>query len=326
MVSCNTSCPFFTITSYIPDYPITILRPNITYPFIANHPQPSQVPNKTPPLANFSAWCHTTQIFQADFYRSEIAFYRRGSGFPNRQLGSLYWQLEDIWQAPTWAGIEYDGRWKVLHYAAKDIYEPVIIAPFYNTTTGDLEVYVTSDLWSPVSGIVTFGCYTWSGTPVTNLSSIIPATATPFTVGALNTTRVLALNTADLALDLTDLVLYMNLSATGPLPNTLTNRTFHHENFFSAVPLSKAQLVDPGLRLSYSNTTRNFTVQATSGVAAWVWLDYPAGAVVNFDSNGFWLLPGRAREVEVNVKSDGTDGKWVEGVSVGSLWNNTLAE
>ena len=55
------------------------------------------VPNKTDPLANFSTWCHTTQIFQADFYKSEIQAYRRGSGLPNRQLGSLYWQLEDIW-------------------------------------------------------------------------------------------------------------------------------------------------------------------------------------------------------------------------------------
>ena len=283
-----------------------------------------QVPNKTLPLANFSAWCHTTQIFQADFYRSEIAFYRRGSGFPNRQLGSLYWQLEDIWQAPTWAGIEYDGRWKVLHYAAKDIYEPVIITPFFTPTTGELEVYVTSDLWSPIDGIVTFESSPWSGTPVTNLSSIIPTT-TPFTVGALNTTRVLALNIADLDVDLTDLVLYMNLSATGPLPNTDTNQTFHHENFLSEI-LSKAKLVDPGLQLSYSTATGNFTVQATSGVAAWVWIDYPAGAVVSFDTNGFWLLPGRAREVGVNVKSDETGGKWVEGVSVRSMWDNTVAE
>lgn len=68
------------------------------------------VPNKANSVANFSAWCHTTQIFQADFYKSEISFYRRGSGLPNRQLGSLYWQLEDIWQAPSWAGIEYDGK------------------------------------------------------------------------------------------------------------------------------------------------------------------------------------------------------------------------
>lgn len=186
-------------------------------------------------------------------------------------------------------------------------------------------MYVTSDLWSPVDGVVVFGCYTWSGTPITNLSSIIPAT-TPFTVGALNTTRVLGLNTADLALDLTNLVLYMNLSATGPLPNTSANRTFNHENFFSAVPLSKAQLADPGLQLSYSDTTRNFTVRATSGVAAWVWIDYPAGAVVSFDTNGFWLLPGRARDIGVNVKSDDTGGRWVQGVSVGSLWDNTLAE
>ena len=70
----------------------------------------TEVPNKTHSIANFSSWCYATQIFQADFYKSQISYYRRGSGFPNRQLGSLYWQLEDIWQAPTWAGIEYDGK------------------------------------------------------------------------------------------------------------------------------------------------------------------------------------------------------------------------
>lgn len=81
------------------------------------------VPDKADPIANFSAWCWATQIFQADLYKSEIEFYRRGSGLANRQLGSLYWQLEgmscsefcgdpklikspqkDIWVAPTWAG------------------------------------------------------------------------------------------------------------------------------------------------------------------------------------------------------------------------------
>lgn len=44
------------------------------------------IPNKTNPIANFSAWCHATQIFQADLYVSQIYFYRRGSGLPNRQL------------------------------------------------------------------------------------------------------------------------------------------------------------------------------------------------------------------------------------------------
>lgn len=94
------------------------------------------IPNKTDSVANFSAWCHATQIFQAEFYTSQIEFYRRGSGLPERNLGSLYWQLEDIWVAPTWASVEYDGRWKVLHYAAKRSYEPVIIAPYVDTQTG----------------------------------------------------------------------------------------------------------------------------------------------------------------------------------------------
>jgi beta-mannosidase len=47
------------------------------------------IPNKTDPIANFSAWCHATQIFQADLYVSQIQFYRRGSGLPNRQLVSV---------------------------------------------------------------------------------------------------------------------------------------------------------------------------------------------------------------------------------------------
>jgi len=59
------------------------------------------LPHYSDPVSNFSSWCRTTQIFQADFYRTQITYYRRGSGFPERQSMSLYWQLEGIWQAPT---------------------------------------------------------------------------------------------------------------------------------------------------------------------------------------------------------------------------------
>ncbi|CCC09001.1 hypothetical protein SMACR_03170 [Sordaria macrospora] len=76
------------------------------------------IPNKTDAIGNFSAWIWSTQVFQADFYKSQIQFYRVGVGKPECQLGCLYWQLEDIWQAPTWAGVEYEGRWKVLHNVA----------------------------------------------------------------------------------------------------------------------------------------------------------------------------------------------------------------
>lgn len=278
-------------------------------------------PNKTEPLANFSAWCWATQVFQAEYYSSQIQFYRRGSALPERQLGSLYWQLEDQWQAPTWAGIEYDGRWKVLHYVAKDIYQPVIVSPFLDVTTNNFEVWVISDLWSTVSASVNLVWYDWSGQRL----SISTPTFIQAEVGAINGTRILSTNLNDIlaGYDSSNAILVMEVSAQGTLPNSNRTQTFKHTNWFHADRLSRARIVDPGLELSYSKTTSKFIVKATKGVAAWVWLDYPSGAVLNFDANAFWLLPGQEREVGYKVKSDTTDGKWIEGVKVWSLWDNT---
>jgi beta-mannosidase len=278
------------------------------------------VPNHVDSVANFSAWCQVTQVFQADFYRSQITYYRRGSGMRERQLGSLYWQLEDIWQAPTWAGIEYDGRWKVLHYVAKDIYQPVIIASYQNGTTGELTAYVTSDLWSPTVGTATFAWYGYNG------SLLAPPSTVPFTVGPLNTTRVLDTNTNAIPYNLEDAVLKMNITATGSLPNGGGTKVFKHEAYFHILDLNQAILQDPGLKLEYDSGTGNFTIEATKAVAAWVWLDIPAGTLANFDTNAFWLVPGDGKkEIGVTVKNDSSFGKWVGKVTAKSLWDNTQA-
>ena len=211
------------------------------------------------------------------------------------------------------------GRWKVLHYTAKDIYQPVIISPFYNITTGDFEIYVTSDLWSSATGTATFQWYHWDGTPIAETST--PSVA--FTVGALNTTRVLKITLDNSTLDFNDALLYMSVTAKGQLPNTDTTTTFTHDNFFHPFSLAEAELVDPGLVLSYDDKTMKFTVEATTGIAIWTWLDYPAGALVQFEDNGFLLLPGRKKEVGFTLVS-GTVSELVGGVTVGSLWDNKL--
>jgi len=208
----------------------------------------------------------------------------------------------------------------------------VIIAPYYNVTTGNLSVWVTSDLWEAVSGTVTFTWMDWSGKELsTNLTKSVD-----FEVGAINSTQVLqTFTTESLAdYDLTNVVLHMTVEADGSLPvgiNLLTSQwdyeliltsqntnetlTFRHDNWFHPTALRDAQLVDPGLSLTYSNSTKNFTVAASTGVAAWVWLDYGSGAVVAFDSNAFWLEPGQPREVGYKVKSDSTGGGWIGTVS-----------
>lgn len=45
---------------------------------------------------------------------------------PNRGrcMGTLYWQINDDWPAPSWSSIDYFGRWKALHYMAQKFYAP----------------------------------------------------------------------------------------------------------------------------------------------------------------------------------------------------------
>ncbi|KAJ5983860.1 hypothetical protein N7481_005959 [Penicillium waksmanii] len=284
------------------------------------------IPNKHDPVANFSAWCDATQMFQADMYKSQIQFYRRGSGMPERQLGSLYWQLEDIWQAPTWAGIEYDGRWKKLHYMAQDIYQPIIVSPFWNYTTEGLSVYVTSDLWETARGTVNLTWVDLSGKPIPGNAGT-PRTK-QFTVGGLNSTEIYATGLSDLSLpDRTDAVLVLSINARGSLPNAGDAvSTFTHRNQFTPVFPNKLSLVDPKLSVSFDEEDNTFIVEAKNGVSLYTWLDYPSGVVGYFDENNFTLLPGEKKKLMFHVQKDETGGKWVKDVTVRSLWDQTTTQ
>ncbi|KAL5000101.1 glycoside hydrolase superfamily [Aspergillus recurvatus] len=280
------------------------------------------IPDNPDPAANFSAWCLATQLFQADFYKSQIQFYRRGSGMPERQLGSLYWQLEDIWQGPTWAGIEYDGRWKVLHYVARDIYQPIIISPFWNYTTGDLDIYVTSDLWETASGTVNLKWLTLSGEKVTDNAGT--PTTLQFTVGAINSTKIYNTNIHNLNLsDTRNSILTLSLASQAHLPNAKETTSLAHGNYFTPSFPKDLALVDPDLELSYDAQTGVFTVEAKSGVSLYTWLDYPAGLVGYFTENAFLLVPGQKKEVRFVVQDGPEDGdwEWQSEVTVRSLWD-----
>ncbi|KAG2122832.1 glycoside hydrolase family 2 protein [Suillus cothurnatus] len=101
----------------------------------------------------FAQWCWSTQLFQSMNMVAEIAWYRRGAGLGENNLGSLVWQLNDIWQGVSWSAIEYSGRWKVLQYGMATVYSPVIINPFWFPGNESLTILATSDRWETGMGL-----------------------------------------------------------------------------------------------------------------------------------------------------------------------------
>ena len=98
-------------------------------------------------------------------------------------MGAMYWQFNDIWQAPTWSSLEYGGKWKMSHYYSKRSFSPILISPSIDPTKRMLFVHVVSDLpidsYSDTIIIKVFNYENFNAKVVKNIE---------FTVGPLNTT------------------------------------------------------------------------------------------------------------------------------------------
>jgi beta-mannosidase len=74
---------------------------------------------------DFEKLIYITQLAQVNAIKYGVEHFRR---FKGRCNGSLYWQLNDCWPGTSWSSIDYYGRWKALHYAAKRFYAPVLLS------------------------------------------------------------------------------------------------------------------------------------------------------------------------------------------------------
>ncbi|KAI5121557.1 hypothetical protein M0805_000738 [Coniferiporia weirii] len=270
----------------------------------------------------FAQWCWSTQVFQALNMVSEIAWYRRGAGLGENNLGALVWQLNDIWQGVSWSSIEYSGRWKVLQYALGGAFAPVTIYPFWTPSNQTLEVLVTSDRWETVKGTAQLTWFDWNGK---ELNSSVHE----FTVPTLNNSIVLAATGLDsiLPTGVNSTSAWMRLNLTAETESgTVTN-----EQFFTPVSLAEVPLVDPAIHIE-RGADFTFTLSAQGGVAPFTWLDHPSGTVGIFvdassgkPSNGFYLVPGMDRTVKfiLNEGLSKTPRLDPAGFVVRSLWNNT---
>ncbi len=74
---------------------------------------------------DFESLLYASQLLQMDSIRYGVEHFRR---FRGRCMGTIVWQLNDIWPVASWASIDYFGRWKALHYAEKRMFAPILIS------------------------------------------------------------------------------------------------------------------------------------------------------------------------------------------------------
>lgn len=58
-------------------------------------------------------------------------------------MGALYWQINDNWPLVSWASVEYGGKWKQLHYLARNFNAPAITLSLQKD--GKLELWSVND-------------------------------------------------------------------------------------------------------------------------------------------------------------------------------------
>jgi beta-mannosidase len=72
---------------------------------------------------------YLSQIQQSRCYETAINYWRSlRSDVTAQTMGILYWQLNDIWEGPSWASMEWGGRWKPLQYTVKRVFSEVSIS------------------------------------------------------------------------------------------------------------------------------------------------------------------------------------------------------
>jgi beta-mannosidase len=104
------------------------------------------VNNYTGVTLNLTRFSYLSQVMQAYALELAISSLRGSKPF---NMGSLYWQLNDVWPVSSWATIDYHQIKKAAHYSIKKLYEPLLFncyEPFSkNSSNSSYKVNIIND-------------------------------------------------------------------------------------------------------------------------------------------------------------------------------------
>jgi beta-mannosidase len=254
---------------------------------------------------NFAGLVYLSQLLQAEAMRVGVEHWRRHPACS----GALYWQLNDCWPVASWAGIDYYGRWKAMHYASRRFYAPLLLS--VEDETEQMRIFVTNDTVEPWQGQVRWSIETLRGEQ-------LQAGAQTVEVAPLATLHVHTLEQAGLLSDeqRREAVLICELDQSD-------DQTQRALTLFA--PSKHLALADPQIGVEVQSSAAQLTIRLQGRMLARFVELTIEGADVVFSDNYFDLPAGRSVSVTCPVPAGWSAQQAEQALRVRSLFDSYAA-
>ncbi|MFN7119561.1 MAG: beta-mannosidase [Saprospiraceae bacterium] len=241
----------------------------------------------TPPL-DFADFVYKSQLVQAEGIRTAIRAHRRAMP---RCMGTVYWQLDDCWPAPSWSSIDYYGRWKALHYALRELYADQLIVPW--ESSGILHVQIVNDALYDMPVRLQLECYRLNGKQLFSLE-------TPVNLCGNESRLYAVFNVKDMLQKARRDEVFVRIRVWQE--EKMVAQTLHY-----FAPPKDLKLQTPGIHYQIDETNQTLTLSANTLVKN---LYLYADSAVQFADNYFDLLPGETKVVPYKGALQQMNLKW----------------
>jgi beta-mannosidase len=227
---------------------------------------------------DFVSLVYLSMVLQAEGIRYGVEHWRR---HPDRVAGILYWQLNDCWPVASWSSLDYFGRWKALHYAARRFYAPVMLS--IEDKPPEQAVYVSNDLLEPWEGTAHWSLETFAGEVVT--SGQAPVKVAPQTAIQV------------CGMDFSDRISDDNIRQMVFIVELWQGERFVTRQTAGFAPIKHLSLTDPVVSVNMRGERRELVVELTSRSLALLVEVSLDGSEVIFSDNYFNLPAGRTTRI-----------------------------
>ncbi|MDF2541571.1 MAG: beta-mannosidase [Herbinix sp.] len=230
---------------------------------------------------NFDSLLFCSQLIQAEGIRNGVEHWRRNRG---RCMGAIYWQLNDIWPVASWSSIDYYGRWKAVHYAARRFFAPVLVSACEEGTK--VELHVSNDTLNRVTGTLNWKL-------IDQYGNVLQSNSIDVSIDELTTKEITSMdfgNVLDTKQKRRETYLEYSLMVNGTIVSNGTVLFARAKHF---------ALVDPHLSAFISEENDAFIIEVScKAYARFVELDLKKDDTI-FSDNIFDLTPGNTKRIQM---------------------------